>query len=199
MRIESWRLFGVLAFAITVAICLGLPFTDFPAKHGTELIVRYSVLCALPCLLVAFTASSIAVLWPSRATRRLLANRRYIGLSFAYGMGLHFSLVAYFIFTFGNPLGFSDLALDLIGLLFLLAMSLTSFDRFSRRLTRRNWCRLHKTGIYVLWSLPTYFYLDDFRRDRDLFDLMMFSILLVGLLLRLAAWMRQSTPVKQAV
>jgi methionine sulfoxide reductase heme-binding subunit len=198
--IESWRLFWVLALAITIANCLALPFADFHSARGTELIILYAIYCALPFLLVAFTASSLATLWQSRKTRWLLANRRYFGLAFAFGMGWHFTFVGYSTIAFGNKVSPSDLALDFIGLCFLFAMTLTSFRRFARQISLINWRRLHKTGIYVLWFLPTYFDLEDLRdlpEDRDLFHFGMLSVLLAVLVLRGFAWTRKSVPLTQ--
>jgi sulfoxide reductase heme-binding subunit YedZ len=196
--LKSWPLFWALALAVSVAICLGLPSADFHVDRGTEFIILHAVLCALPLLVLAFTASSLASLWPNRGTRWLLANRRYIGLAFAFGMAWHFAFVGYFMFTFGNRLRPIDLALDIIGLCFLLAMTLTSFQRVSRHLSRQNWRRLHKTGIYTLWALPTYFFLDDYLRERDPFYLVMFGLLLAAVTLRAVAWTRRSVALKRS-
>ena len=189
--IKSWRLFGLLAVAESAAICLGLPYADFHSISGTEFIVVYSVLCALPCLLIAFTASSLVVLWPSRTTRWILANRKYIGLAFAFGMAWHFAFVAYFMASFGNRLRWFDLTFDIIGACFLLAMTLTSFRRFSRYLSLANWRGLHKTGIYTLWFLPTYFFLDDYVEKRQPYWFVLFGVLLAALSLRVLAWRRR--------
>ena len=196
--LESWRLFWVLALATTVAIGLGLPLTDFHSKQGAEFMVLHAVLCALPCLLVAFTASSLATLWPSPRTRWLLSNRRYFGLAFAFGMAWHFMFVSYFMISFGKRLPPRDLTLDLIGIVFLVAMTLTSFRRIARRLSLRNWRRLHKTGIYTLWFLPTFFYFDDFVRDQDFFDAAVISVLVAAVLLRGIAWGRRPARLRTA-
>jgi methionine sulfoxide reductase heme-binding subunit len=193
--IDSWRLFWVLALAITTANCLALPFADFHTAPGTQFIVLYAMYCALPFFLVAFTASSLATLWPNRRTRWLLSNRRYFGLAYAFGMGWHFIFVGYSTFSFGNRLRPSALMLDIIGLCFLLAMTLSSFRRFARRISFADWRRLHKTGVYVLWFLPTYFYLEnvrDFPEDRDPFHFGMLGVLLAVLALRGMAWVRKS-------
>ena len=195
--IESWRLFWVLAIAISTAICLGLPYADFQTARGTEFIILHSVLCALPCLLIAFTASSLATLWPSRSTRWLLANRRYFGLAFASGMSWHFAFVGYYLILFGNPINNRDLTLDLIGLCFLLAMTLTSFRRFARRLNLADWRRLHKMGIYTLWFLPTFFYVDDLRNNWDPFLFGVLIVLFATLILRGIAWAKKSVLPKQ--
>jgi DMSO/TMAO reductase YedYZ heme-binding membrane subunit len=195
--LKSWRLFWVLAFVVTAANSFGLPFADFRTESGTEWIILHSVICALPFLVLAFTASSLAALWKVQGSRWLLANRRYFGLAFAFGMGWHFAYVGYFMLSFGNHLRPVDLALDITGLVFLLAMTLTSFQRFRRRLTPANWRRLHKTGIYTLWFLPTYFYLDDLRKGHDVFNLAAFTVLLAAFALRVLAWARRSSPLEQ--
>jgi len=188
--LDSWRLFRLLAFAISTAICIALPSTDFQSARGTEFIVLYSVRCALPFFIVAFTASSLAILWPSQSTRWLLSNRRYIGLAFAFGMGWHLTFVAYTTFRFGNRLNRTVTMLDLIGLAFLLALTLTSFRRIAHRLSPAIWRRLHKTGVYAIWLLATYIYLVRAHGDADLFDIAALSIFVAAWLLRAAAWTR---------
>jgi sulfoxide reductase heme-binding subunit YedZ len=186
--INSWRLFALLAMATTAGTCLGLPFADFRSAHGMEFIIKHSVRCALPTFLLAFTASSLATLWPTPLSRWLLSNRRYIGLAFAYGMTLHFTLVAYSILSFGNGLNSFVTALDLIGAGFLLAMTLTSFRWFARRLSLANWRRLHKAGAYAIWLLATYIYVSDVRYERDVVHALVATAFLAAWILRVTAW-----------
>ena len=42
--------------------------------------------------------------------------------------------------------------------IFLLLLTLTSFRSVARRLSRANWRRLHKTGVYVIWLVATAIY-----------------------------------------
>jgi sulfoxide reductase heme-binding subunit YedZ len=191
--VESWRLFWLLALIMSVAICLGLPFADFHSARGIHPMIQRSVRYALPLFLLAFTASSLATLWPSRVTRWLLRNRRYVGLGFAFGMAWHFCFVGYSIFSFGlfdSGLTPRGLALDLVGLAFLLVMTLTSFRWSARRLTPASWRRLHKTGVYVIWFVATYIYA---RHIGDIVHVVASSLLIGACLLRLAAWARRRT------
>jgi methionine sulfoxide reductase heme-binding subunit len=187
-RLNTWPLFWVLALAVSLANLLGLHGVDFHSGRGMSPIILHSVRCALPLFLVAFTASSLARLWPSVVTRWLLANRRYIGLAFAFGMAWHLSFVAYRLWTFGNPLNPKATAMDAIGFVFLLLLTLTSFRPFARTLNLANWRRLHKTGVYVIWLVPTLIYLHRVREESGLFDRVMFAVLLAAWLLRAAAW-----------
>jgi methionine sulfoxide reductase heme-binding subunit len=190
--IESWRLFWVLAGGISLAICIGLPLADFHSAHGMEFIILHAVRCALPCFLVAFTASSLATLWPGRATQWLLSNRRYFGLAFAFGMAWHLTFVAYTTVRWGNQLNRTATVLDLIGLGFLLAMTLTSFRGPARHLSAANWRRLHKTGVYVIWLLAVEIYLGGARSARDVFHSAVLAMLLLAWTLRAAAWAKKS-------
>jgi sulfoxide reductase heme-binding subunit YedZ len=189
--INSWRLFSLLALATTAATCLGLPFADFRSAHGMEFIIKHSVRCALPSFLLAYTASSLATLWPGPLSRWLLSNRRYLGLAFAYGMALHLALVGYSVLSFGNRLNPTVTALDLTAAAFLLAMTLTSFRWFARRLSLANWRRLHKAGAYTIWLLATYIYCSDVRYERDVVHALVASAFVAAWLLRVAAWAAQ--------
>lgn len=159
-----------------------------------DVIIIHSVRCALPLFLVAFTASSGARLWPSRGTRWVLANRRYFGLAFAFGMAWHLSFVAYSMSVLGRRLDRLSLGLDLIGLAFLVALTLTSFRWASRRMSPRTWRLLHKTGVYVIWLLATYLYQLFARAGHDIFDCTALAVLLLAGGLRAAAWRSRLRP-----
>jgi DMSO/TMAO reductase YedYZ heme-binding membrane subunit len=198
LTLNSWSLFWVLALATSAANLLGLPNLDFHSARGMSPIILHSVRYALPLFLVAFTASSLATLWPSAFTRWLLANRRYIGLAFAFAMAWHFSSVAYTIGSFGNPLNAKATALDVIGFVFLLLLTLTSFRSGARRLSRANWRRLHKTGVYVIWLVAITIYFHSVRNGGDLFHRVVFAALLAAWMLRIAAWARKRIRRSQA-
>src|ERR1700761_6394416 len=92
--INHWRFFWVLALALNVSTVAALPFSDFDTIDGLDSLIRHSVRCALPFFWLAFTASSLATLWPNQGTRWLLSNRRYFGLTFAVGMGWQLVFIA---------------------------------------------------------------------------------------------------------
>jgi sulfoxide reductase heme-binding subunit YedZ len=188
--LESWRLFWLLAFAITALNCAALPFTEFRSAHGTESIILYSVRCALPFFVIAFTASSFVALWPSRGTRWLLSNRRYFGLAFAFAMGWHLTFVAYTTVKFGNHVNRTSTMLDLVGFAFLLALTVTSFRAVARRLSPSGWRVLHTTGMYAIWLLATYIYAIEARDDADPLHVVALSVFVAALLLRLIACAR---------
>lgn len=189
--IKSWSLFWLLTLVTSAVILVGLPGTDFHSARGITPIILRAVRCALPLFLIAFSASSLTVLWPNALTRWLLANRRYFGLAFAFSMSWHFGFVAYTIWSFGNPLNGRDTALDLIGFTFLLLLTLTSFRWGARRVSRANWRRLHKVGVYAIWLLATDIYYHAVRGGTDRIHQVILAALLAAWLLRLGAWAKQ--------
>jgi len=146
----SRRLFWLLFGATSFGVVLGRLGTDFRSDPAAESLVLRTILCALPWLVAAFVASSLARLWPAPGTRWLLANRRYVAIAFAAGMAWHFAFGGDFMWKIGNRLTPRDLALDLTGRSFLLALTATSLPTFRSRLSPSDWRRLHTTGIYTL-------------------------------------------------
>jgi hypothetical protein len=190
-KVNSWSLFWVLALGVSTAILLGLPQADFHSARGMTPIVHRSVRCALPLFVLAFTTSSLVILWPSTFTRWMLANRRYFGLAFAFAMAWHVGFVSYLIWSFGNPLNVKATLMDVTGFIFLLMMTLTSFRWGARYLSRTNWRRLHKTGIYAIWLVATIIYLHAVRVGAGLMYRAFLGVLLVAWMLRVAASGRQ--------
>lgn len=189
--LSSWRLFWALALLISLIDGLGIRSADLHTSRGTAPVIVLAVRCALPLFVLAFTASSLAALWPGEPARWLLSNRRHIGLAFAFGMAWHFTFVAYFFWAFGVHLNRTVITLDLIGLAFLLALTTTSFRWASRHLTRKAWRRLHKCGVYAIWLLALYIYAESVRWGPDAFNLSALAILLAAWGLRLAAWVQR--------
>lgn len=190
-RLQSWRLFWILALVISITLSSALPHADLHSARDTERLILRSVRCAIPFFLVAFTASAFATLWPNRLTRWALSNRRYFGLTFAFGMSWHLTFVAYFLIMFGVHLNRIALMLDLIGLGFLIALTLTSFRRIGRCLSGQTWKYLHRAGVYWIWILLTYIYLGGARDERDPFSLSVLGILGAAWGVRVAAWKRR--------
>jgi DMSO/TMAO reductase YedYZ heme-binding membrane subunit len=102
-------------------------------------------------------------------------------------MGWHLTFVAFTMIRFGNHLNRTATTLDLIGLAFLLALTLTSFRLFARQLSPAGWRRLHKTGVYAIWLLATYIYLVGVRDGVDFFHIAALLALVAAWTLRLAA------------
>lgn len=114
---------------------------------------RWTARFSFTWFLLAWTASSVATLWPGGWRRSLLRRRRALGLSFAAAHFVHagFFLTAIFAFGVTRPLGL------FIGggtaYAFVLAMALTSNDAAVRWLGARRWRLLHTVGGAVVMAV----------------------------------------------
>ena len=82
------RLIGV-STACILAACLGTLAVLGGGQDGLRAVVRLTARTSLLLFLLAFAASAAYRLRPGPGTRWLLANRRYVGLSFASSHLVH--------------------------------------------------------------------------------------------------------------
>jgi hypothetical protein len=122
--LHGWPIVGVSAVLVGAVVAGGLLVLG-PSEAGLRFAVRATARTSLPLFLAAFVASSLRRTWPGAATRWLLANRRYVGVSFAVSHLFHGLAIA--------------------------ALAATSFDRTAAWLGPRRWKRLHAAGVYHLW------------------------------------------------
>src|SRR5262249_28034083 len=88
----SFRRGWPLTLAATVATATLCSFAYTATRGGLDgwsSVVRTSAKTSLLFFLGAFVASSVRVLWRTPATAWLLANRRYVGVSFATSHFIH--------------------------------------------------------------------------------------------------------------
>ena len=123
--------------------------------------IRVTARSSLLLFLAAFSASSLATLLPSGPTRWLLANRRFLGISFAISHLIHgAAIVTLAVRTGGGSLTAQVIGLSGAGVLygFILFMLVTSFDRTAAWVGPRVWDRVHTIGSYLIFVsfLATY-------------------------------------------
>lgn len=157
MRMPSgWPIVGWTAVAVAgiVAALLAVAGTGEP---GIRLVIRATARTSVLLFGGAFVAAALDRAWPTRASRWMLANRRYLGVSFAVSHFVHLlAIIALAGWSLRRAAADAGLPVVLLGgtaYLFLLAMTATSFDRTAAWLGPRAWSRLHTTGVYVLWTV----------------------------------------------
>jgi DMSO/TMAO reductase YedYZ heme-binding membrane subunit len=143
------------------ALCGALLSTPSPGAEEVRATIRVTALTSVVFFCAAFTASALARLRPSPATRWLLSNRRYLGLSFAVSHLAHGLAIAalqrrtnfladYDLTTLiGGGLGFVLIAL----------LAATSNDAAVRWLGATTWKRLHTIGVYYVWFIFVFTYM----------------------------------------
>src|SRR5215813_12535677 len=150
---EGWRLFAVLALALT-ALCIWIAGMRGFEVEGVRMVIRFTARSSLLFFCLAFSAAALARLWPNAWTRWQRRNRRYLGVAFAASHGLH--AIAIGAFAVMDPAGYaaatsaSSYIFGGIGYAFIIAMTVTSFDRTAAALGPRAWRVLHLIGGYYL-------------------------------------------------
>jgi hypothetical protein len=194
---NGWPVFWLL-FALTTATLAVFGWgKDFSDPATVSACIALSVQASVPWLYLAFAAFSLCRLLPGNGSRWLLRNRRYVGLAYAAGMGWQLLFIVWLVLghfpyyqeVADNPY---DLAEELPGYVFLIAMVITSLGSGRNLLQPRAWKRLHTVGIYYLWAetWSTYWWYSFYYEDPRLIYPVYFWAGLLAWGLRLLAWSR---------
>jgi sulfoxide reductase heme-binding subunit YedZ len=170
--------------ALTVGTIAALVLAVHGSKQqGMHLILRATARTSLVLFLAVFVASPLRAAWPSRATRWLVENRRYLGVSFATSHTIHFAAIIGLTRVSPARPDLVVLLLGGLGYAFILAMAATSFDTTAAWLGPRRWKMLHTCGVYYIWSVFTLTSLGGVRHDP--LSVVSVALLASALLLRL--------------
>lgn len=190
----AWRVFWMLVVLYTLAIAALLPFVDLGTPDGLQFMIRYTVRFSMPLFLLTFCASSLALLWKTRATRWLMTHRRELGVAFAYAFTWQMVFILwlaadhtdYFMKSFMST---ETALVGIAGYGTLYLLTLTSFRAVSRHLKTWQWRLLHKGGVYVLAYFFAYAYVKNLLFVHAPWQSTLGVLFIVALLLRCAAWL----------
>ncbi|MDX2169545.1 MAG: hypothetical protein SF182_20925 [Deltaproteobacteria bacterium] len=189
-QLSGW----LLTLWATVAVCTLCSFM-FTLYHGGidgwRAVIRSSAKTSIVFFLAAFAASSARVFWRGAATKWLLANRRYVGVSYAASHTVHLLGIA-MVARLDPSFELSAVTLLFGGMAYVLmyAMAATSTDRAVQALGLRRWRLLHKTGMYWNWAIFTISYGPRMAMESLWYGVFVIPLLAVAAL-RCAAWRRQ--------
>ncbi|MFV8231848.1 ferric reductase-like transmembrane domain-containing protein [Mycolicibacterium fortuitum] len=155
--LSGWKLTWLLIAAIVVGSTIAAWAVG--GVNGANLGIRITARTSAILFLLAFTASSLYQLWPNDTTKWIRRNRRYLGVGFA---GSHLVHAGFIVATIVlnqqrfetrvvDPTPHGVFVLDFIAYGFIIAMTITSFDRVAKRMRYSTWKALHLTGSYVIW------------------------------------------------
>ena len=197
-RFTGWKVFWAIS-TLVVAMAVVILLLHQDLAEGLRAVIRATARTSFLLFLTAFVASSMAILVPAGFTQKLLKERRYLGLSFAFSHLVHLMAIV----TYGviNPEfwpGRSALtnAPGTLGYTFILLMSATSFRAISRHMTGTAWKRLHTTGMWVIAAVFAYSF---FKRIPTMgaYYAIPFGILCAAIAVRLIGKWAQGTKRKQ--
>ena len=158
---KGWKLTIAISGALLVLFGLQLAIYG-TGEDGIRVVVRATARTSVLLFAMAFAASSLRAFWRSAGTRWLLANRRYIGVSYAVSHVIHaLALAALYPESeeFRSGLNAVTLAGGGLAYVFTLAMALTSSDAAVAALGLRRWRLLHTVGGWYIWLIFAQSYL----------------------------------------
>lgn len=186
--LRGWTLFALLSLAV-------LLFATSTMLWHTELVdalrsaIRVTARTSFVLFLLTFLASSLVILLPNPATKALLREKRFLGLSFAFSHLVHGILILIyaqmFPETFWNGRTAAANIPGSVGYLFILLLAATSFPVMVRLLGSSAWKLLHSTGSWVIAVLFCYSFYK--RIPMHPWYLIAFSIMVSAIALKLTA------------
>lgn len=152
---EKWQILKyttVIFLAISVIVLILLGWTE----DSLRLSIRASARIAAVFFCLAFGAAPLYYFIKNEATAYLLANRRYLGVTFAVIHLIHLFTLLLLQLAF-HPVFEKAAAISLIGgglaYFFALGMLVTSFDKFKYKLKGKSWLIFHTIGGFWIWFI----------------------------------------------
>jgi DMSO/TMAO reductase YedYZ heme-binding membrane subunit len=158
---KGWKL--TIWISLGLVVLTGLQLAVWGSgEEGIRVLVRSSARSSVVLFALAFSASALRSLWQTNGSKWLLANRRYVGVSYAVSHALH-AAALFALYDVSSEFAESLNAVTLVGgglaYVFTLAMAVTSNDAAVRALGRQGWRRLHLVGGWYIWIIFAQSYL----------------------------------------
>lgn len=184
---------AVIVFSALVAASIawfGYVMEGGWSAEGAGAAARFTARFSFLWFLAAWSASSLATLWPGGWRSVMLRRRRAIGLGFAAAHGVHFIMLLIAVNVFGSPTSTKTIYGGGGAYVLVALMALTSNDWSVRTLGPRNWKLLHTIGAL---AVATVFFVSYSGRLETKPWLAIPALTLLGgvALLKLVAWMKK--------
>jgi methionine sulfoxide reductase heme-binding subunit len=176
MAIQRWQIVQWSGMMIGTACGLILIFQGVN-EESWRMAIRLTARTSCILFLLAFCASSCRRFKSTTFTNWLVRNRRYLGLSMAVSHGFHaIAIAGVAILTSENMVRDNHSAN--LGYLFILLLTITSFERPAAVLGRRNWGILHTVGMYYLWLSFTVAFSEKLSKSWGIYSPFVISLIL---------------------
>lgn len=152
---SSWGLVG--ATAVLLSATVGRFLAHGVSEEALHELLRVTARTSLMLFLVTFLARPIRSLSDGEWARWLLGRRKYLGLSFATAMVFHLATLVG-LASLGEQFPGPIVVAGGAALLFVVAMTVTSFPGPTRALGGARWKALHKTGLWSFFVVFLYDY-----------------------------------------
>jgi sulfoxide reductase heme-binding subunit YedZ len=195
----GWALAIRIALVLTLA-SIALFASSGVSEESVRAWIRATARASVALFLLTFIARPLRQFVRGGATRWLLANRRYLGVSGAYAQLLH-GIALVWLFTsyasYEEPPDLTTLIGGGLAFALYFAMGLTSSDAAQAALGKRAWKALHTAGAYWVWfvfaitnlgNIPLAF--DELGAGHRVLYVAIQAALFGALALRFIAWLR---------
>ena len=178
----DWSLVKLIVL-ISILYFVQLYYFNGFNEESTRQAIRISARIAVVLFSMAFGASALHRLTKNPITWWMRMNRKYLGISFAVLHLIHLCFLLILQQNF-HPVFNMAKTVSLLGgglaYVFLILMLLTSFKRFSKYLSPKNWTLLHTVGGYWIWFIFIRTYL---KRAMTESEYMPIVVMLIGAVL----------------
>ncbi len=151
--LHKWRLLALIS-AVLALMALAVLALD-PGVDGVRRVIRATARTSLLLFCMTFLATAAWNRFPNAWTGWQRRNRRYLGLGFAVSHGIHAAAILLFAVLdperFHMASGTGNIISGGIAYVFIVLMSLTSFNRTAAWIGPRAWNILHTSGAYYVW------------------------------------------------
>jgi DMSO/TMAO reductase YedYZ heme-binding membrane subunit len=164
--------------------------TDGTGADGLHAMLRESGRISALIFLLVFVARPAHQLVGKSWSRRLLENRRYIGISFAAAHTVHLYVILWLWRTVPEEVfAWVTIIVGGTGFLLMYLMLITSFDVPAKAIGSKAWRRLHKTGLYWIGFIFAFDFFALPAEELLSAHYLPYSIAMaIAIALRLAAW-----------
>jgi len=186
------------ATLVSLSVATAILVAGDAEREATRLALRATARVSFVYFILAFVASPLARLRPGPASQWLLRRRRAFGVAFGASMTVHVGCILrlYALYAPERPpmVTDADFLIGVPGLVLVALMTVTSLIAIRRRIPPAQWRRLHRVGIYAVWTIFFLCLVDSVGRKETAHPVLGYyafvAVLLTAMGLRLGAWRR---------
>ncbi|MFN0248666.1 MAG: ferric reductase-like transmembrane domain-containing protein [Kofleriaceae bacterium] len=189
------RLLATIAIAIAAMVALIVITSDGGIVETGGAVIRWTARTSLVAFVLAYIARPAVQIYRHAITKRLLAERKWIGLGYATS---HLAHLGGIVVVASQDIGgfvSSQSVGAMIGsvtYVFLFAMAVTSIDAVRKAMSARAWKLVHRTGMHLSWISFAGTYA--IAATQNVVYAIPTVLLLGAASVRLAAWLRGRRP-----
>ncbi len=149
MQFKRWSIVGTMAILLATVFALSWGDRSI-TEDNTKFLIRFTARSSCLAFLFAFIAAPLHRLWKSPLSYWLSQNRRFFGLSMTVSHTYHAIAVSTLQIAIQHQPLHGD-PLSILGYVFLIGMTVTSFHSTAKAIGRQAWRVLHTSGMYYFW------------------------------------------------